>query len=175
MINELAINEIYNEVINVILNGVNKKYNEEISVAYKNYLLKTYLNFEMMGKAKDDLLPIFINLEISKWKKATQNVKLSEFLIDEVLNNIRNISNNGYKYALSQLNQRSFGQKQINLLPVLDEDTAEKNILTLQNLLPKVREFNQDLASNLVSEGIVDFMYASGKTDNMSLRVGRMR
>ena len=52
------------------------------------------------------------------------------------------------------------------LLPVIDEKFADINILLLQLLQPNVRDFNKYLAATLVSEGIMDYEYACGRSEN---------
>ena len=45
----------------------------------------------------------------------------------------------------------------------------------LNTYYEQVREFNKQIANYYVSEGSIDFQYASGITENMSLRIGRMK
>ena len=45
----------------------------------------------------------------------------------------------------------------------------------MEQLVKQVRDFNMNIANKLLSESIVDFEYASGISDNMSLRTSRKK
>lgn len=172
--NEL-INLIYNRTINIILNGIEEQYKDEIKIAYKDYVDKKYSSYNLEGVKKEDVYKFFVDLEVSKWEDISIGNKLSELLKDEALENIRYISNIGFEYAEARINQRKPGDNNSYLPATLDETISAQNIDILNNLLSKVRSFNQNLANSFVSEGIIDFKYASGKTENTSLRIGRIR
>ena len=82
-----------------------------------------------------------------------------------VLGEIINITSEGYKGAVERLNN--------NVL--MSVEIAEKYINRINELLPLVQEYNKQLASWYVSEGSMDLLYACGKTDNTSLRIGRYK
>lgn len=174
MNNEKLISEIYNQTINDILNGIDEKYKSELCMAYINYLKRIYLNFDLeLGNKKiDELVSVFVNLEKSKWKDANKDSKLSELLHDQAFENIKNISNTGYKYAEEMLSKKIFNDA---IEPVIEKEKAKENIDKLNKYCDQVRNFNKQLATYYVSEGSMDFMYASGITENMSLRIGRMK
>ena len=58
---------------------------------------------------------------------------------------------------------------------MLDKQTANEKIKLMDELLNKVLKFNKKIATYYYSEGTLDFSYAAGLTDLMSLRVGRSK
>ena len=174
MNNEKMISEIYNKTINDILIGIDDKYKEELSLAYMEYLKKNYLNFDMSlgNKKPEDLVRIFSNLESSKWGDTHGDAKLSEMLSDPAFENIKYISNTGYKYAESRINKK-FGNS-TDIPPVIDVEKAQESIEMLNKYYEQVRDFNKTIATYYVSEGSIDFQFASGMTENMSMRIGRL-
>lgn len=158
---------IYENSKEILLKGFDdSKEQEEILYFYKEYLDKLYSsnvkNIDEYEKLKDR----FLKLEISKWSSIPKGVKQGLLIRDEFLNRLGYLSDLGLKYAISKLKGESID---------LTEEQAKKYISDMKLLVDKVRDFNSDLAKTYLSEGILDFMYASGLTNNKSLRVGRMR
>ena len=76
---------------------------------------------------------------------------------------------NGYKFVRWKIvNQQNFKM-------VLQNNYAEQCIKYLKDSLPYVKDFNKDVAFMLVSDGILDFEYASGKSCNTSFRIGHIK
>ena len=173
MKNELLIKKVFDRMAIMIISNVDDNYRNELLDAYKDYLIECYYDYNYAEKDNEKYVNTIIELETSKWKNEKQNAKLVLLLKDDVLEEIREISNNGYNYAINKLNSISMNNNEI-LFEELDKTTADKNIALLQELLPKVREFNSGLAASLVSEGILDFEYASGNSNHTSLRIGRL-
>ncbi len=170
---EELINKIFNNTISNVLLNIDEKYIEEITIAYKDYLNRLYSNFDDKGLTDDKLEEVFTKLENSAWTISNQGTKLSILLKDEAFNSIKSISNAGYKYALQMLENKSNSNNK-EVLPVISKEISDKNINMMTELLSNVREFNVELANNIVSEGIVDYKFASGQTKYMSLRIGRI-
>ena len=177
MNNEKLILEIYNKTINNILIGIDVKYKDELCLAYMEYLKKNYLNFDLdLGNKKpEELVSLFVDLEKSKWQDTNTDAKLSELLSDPAFENIKYISNTGYKYAKSMLDKKFETSVEILLQPVIEEEKAQESIEMLNTYYEQVRDFNKRMATYYVSEGSIDFQYASGITENMSLRIGRIK
>ena len=177
MNNKKLILEIYNKTINDILIGIDGKYKEELCLAYIEYLKKKYLNFDLdLGNKKpEELISLFVDLEKSKWKDTNVDAKLSELLSDSAFENIKHISNTGYKYAKSMLDKKFESGVEMLLQPVITEEKAQQSIEMLNTYYEQVRDFNKKIATYYVSEGSIDFQYASGITENMSLRIGRIK
>lgn len=177
MNNETLILEIYNKTINDILLGIEEKYKDEVCQAYLEYLKKNYLNFdlELGNKKPEELIILFVDLEKSKWQDTNVDAKLSELLSDPALENIKYISNTGYKYAKTMLDKKFEMGVEMLLQPVIEEEKAQKSIEMLNTYYDQVRDFNKTIATYYVSEGTIDFQYACGITENMSLRIGRIK
>ncbi len=174
MNNEKMVEEIYNKTINDVLNGIDYKYSDELCLAYKGYLKNNYLNFDLSigGKKPEELAILFADLEKSKWHDLDSDAKLSELLSDPAFDNIKYISNTGFKYAESMLSKKFETGAEIIVQPVIEKEKALESIEMLNRCYEQVRDFNKDIANYYVSEGIIDFQYASGITENMSLRIG---
>lgn len=168
--NEKLINDIYDNVKNILLNGIPLEYQNDVLLGYKKNLLEVYSKIDVNSNyelAKEAL----IEIEVSKWKDTTAAIRLSEFVMDKAMDDIRYISNNGFKYAQARINQ----SENDNVLPATIEiNKCEEAKLMLEKLLTQVKGFNEELARYYVSEGILDFEFASGMTNDMSLRIGRI-
>lgn len=177
MNNEKLILEIYNKTVNDILIGIDEKYKKELCLAYVEYLKKKYLNFDLnLGNKKpEELVNLFVDLEKSKWQETNVDAKLSELLSDPAFENIKYISNTGYKYAKSMIDKKFESDTEILLQPVIEKEKAQESIELLNTYYAQVRDFNKQIAIYYVSEGSIDFQYASGITENMSLRIGRIK
>jgi len=177
MNNDKLILEIYNNTINDILVGIEEKYKEELCLAYLEYLKKNYLNFDLdlSNNKPEEIVSLFVELEKSKWQDINTDAKLSELLTDPAFENIKYISNTGYKYAKLMLDKKFEARSEVALHSVIDEEKAKESIDMLNTYYEQVREFNKQIANYYVSEGSIDFQYASGITENMSLRIGRMK
>lgn len=162
---ENIIKEIYKNTINTILYNIPEYLKQEFANSYFKYLVDIYLDDDL----EESDIVIFTELEISKWKLASLDLKLSEILEDKSYDTIKSVSSNGNELAKRRLNDNS------NNKPVIDLNAALNNVKLLEENLPNVREFNSQRAKQLVSEGIMDFYYASGQTNNTSLRNSRNR
>lgn len=168
MNNNSLIKNIYNKISFLIIKNVNEKFHNEILKSYLDYLIECYSEYEFEENNMDLYLDAFIELEISKWEDLSEEEKLILLLKDEALEKIQKISSNGYDHAINKItNSESDG--------TLDINVANTYIKNLEELLPLVREHNAALAANLVSEGILDYLFASTDTNNTSLRIGRLR
>ena len=115
---------------------------------------------------------MFADLEKSKWHDVDSDAKLSELLSDPAFDNIKYISNTGFKYAESMLSKKFETGAEIIVQPVIEKEKALESIEMLNNNYEQVREFNKMMANYFISEGSLDFQYASGITEHMSLRIG---
>lgn len=156
------INNIYDNLISVILKDVDEAYQEIIKVNYLKYLNEQYLE-KYKDKDLSSLLEKLIKFEMAKWEDKTREMKLNFLIEDPALNELSQIASRAFKYA----NDR----KETETL--IDENIAETLITEMQELLEKVAEFNNNLANWYFSESLIELNYACGKSDNTSLRMGR--
>ncbi|MDO4543510.1 MAG: hypothetical protein Q4C01_03065 [Clostridia bacterium] len=167
----IDIKKVYDEVIGIVMQGVERKYATEVETGYMDYLNEQSKIFGVC-KDKDKAMAELIKLEVSRWSRRSRNEKLSQLLEDEAFRNINEISYEGYKAASLRAGAQSCAFKADDVLPTIDIEEAERNINLLIKYLDEVREFNKAFAEGSVSEGIVDYLYASGKTKATSLRIG---
>lgn len=169
---EQLINGIYNNCINTVLENIDESLREKISLEYKKHLLNDY---EDILEPDDDInmmISICTQMEIKRWQKKTADEKLSILFEDKFFNKLIEISNIGFKHA-----QRKIGylisNKEYN--PDISQEQADDYINKMNDLFEQVQPYNKDEATIYLSEGTLDFGYASNMTDNMSLRAARMR
>ena len=163
---EGLIEEIYNNSVSIVIHGIKKEFVEDIKKGYKDYLFRIYTDINLMGKDPKTAASIFSEFEASKWKKVSPNVRLTELYPDIALKEINNLSMAGYELALKRIETTSSS---------IDEQTAKASIDKLNELLTKVKVFNYALALNMVSEGTMDYLFACGRVEETSLRIGRSR
>ncbi len=171
MENSELINKIFDNTISSVMKDIDEKYREEVIIEYKDYLNGLYSNFDRKGLTQEKLEEVFTKLEKSVWESSNVKTKLSRLLKDDVFSRIRSISNTGYEYAMHMLENKN---KSNDALPVITEEVCNKSISMMSELLPKVREFNVESAKMYVSEGTLDYIYASENTEFYSFRIGKM-
>jgi len=157
---------IYNELIDEILKDVPESEQEELKEAYKQYLV-TFYSREVDPKIGfEKTKTTFVDIEKMKWNDKTLVEKQMLLFKDEALNRLGHLSNIALGNAKAKIS---------NNLDGITKEEANAYIEEMKELVNKVRPFNKVLASDYLSEGILDFEYSIGLTDNTSLRIGRMR
>lgn len=162
MNNKKIISWLYDNSINFVLLGIDKKYKEELKDSYLEYLNRIYSNYKLPNKNSDDILNGLLKLEELKWKNSVQSVKLSSLLTDSAFENIQYILNVSEEYANKRIDPNNV---EGNLTPVIGEEQAKRNIEMLNFHLKSVREFNKEFARQLVSRAIINYKYACGLSD----------
>ena len=161
------INQVYLNNINLILQDIEENDKEEISKNYLKYLYSIHSDEEINEENYDEMLDIITSLETKKWSKRGKDGVLFYFKKDKSFDIINNISKKSYSLATSKLD---------NNKNTISKEDADKYISILIDNLDKVYDFNKEEAKRLVSEGILDFEYASGSNDNIkSFRVGHLK
>ena len=158
------IDEIYEKTIDIVLNGIEAEYINEIKEGYKEYLNRIYSNITFKNNNANSA-NIWLNFEKKVFLNKNSKTKKQMLIKDRNYEEIEQISFEGKKYAIEKMH------KNIDM----NEYDAENYIKLLQEKLKNVRDFNYDRALNLVSEGILDFLYSCGKTDCQSLRIYNIR
>ncbi len=165
------IDKIYNNTAVCLTERSADEYVEELTNNYKKYLIKTYGKFLQNGVDLNRYIDTFIDLENIKWKNVPIDTIYSEFLNDEAYNKIVYISNEGFNYAALRINNDRINNNE----NIIDYNYANERINILKNELSSIKSFNKKIAEKIVSEGIIDFEYASRMTDKMSFRVSKMK
>ncbi len=169
--NELLINGIYNNCLETFLTGIDSN-REELSVAYKKYLVEMYA--ETIDETDDinQTIAIFSSIEKKRWSSKSVNEKISMVVNDDALNRLREISSIAQKHAERKLGHLLHGS---NYIPTLSEEEKDRYVKEMVELSSKVLPQNQNIATMLLSEGSIDFDYATNLTDDMSLRVSHLK
>lgn len=162
MLNEKVINDAYKILINGMLNGIKEEYKEEVSANYMKYLIERYSNIEVTEENIKDYLRKIIISEKRMWEDHDVNYRLQLLKNDNSFDIIRDISQRGFNLATASLDDSS---------KVISKEEAEENINIMMRELNNVCDFNNNAARKLVSEGILDYKFASGNDELMSMRL----
>lgn len=169
---EEAIERIYNHVINIVIDGLEQENIEIAKEEYKRQLKEYILTMESEIKKYKFIINDYEQLyngilksEEEKWSNLPIGIKKNKLLKDEALNEIINISSEGYKKAEERLYNNKF-------TPI---EYSEEKIKKLKELRELVKEYNKALSDWYISEGTMDLKYASGQTENTSLRIGHLK
>lgn len=160
-----VIKKVLDRMIPVVCEGIEEKDIDDIKESYIKKITDRYSNIDVRLKLNDydKILKIICDMEYKEWSKLSPNMKKSLLIFDLALNKIIDISNTGLELA----------RKKIENNAVITEEYAEEQIKKMNEFLGEVREENKIVAMNYISEGTVDFTFATGKTEYMSLRIGR--
>lgn len=155
------INNIYEEMISTILQGFNDSEFGEVTASYREYLIKNYGNKQ--GDI-DKLKAAILSIERDKWKDKDKKNKQMNLFNDVYLERLGYLSNLALKLAKG----RFYGNED----NAISTDEVLEYIKLMKEYASLVREFNRGIADVYLSEGILDFQYAIGLSNNMSLRLG---
>lgn len=152
---------IYENTVDKFLEGFSALKIETIKNMYLSYIIRTYSRLEL----NDMNIGYYSDLEVIKWKDFSIYGKMSIISEDISLDELIKLSMEGLHFA------DQFRKEGI----MLDKKIASEKIKLMNDLLNKVLKFNKELATYYYSEGILDFSYAAGLTNLMSLRTGRSK
>lgn len=160
-----VIKKVLDKMIPVVCEGIEEKDIDDIKESYIKKITDRYSNIDVRLKLNDydKIFKIICDMEYREWSKLSPNMKKSLLIFDLALNKIIDISNTGLELARKKIENNS----------VISEEYAEEQIKKMNGFLDEVREENKIIAMNYISEGTVDFTFASAKTEYMSFRVGR--
>lgn len=166
------INGIFEQTKDLILDGIDENDKTQFLVDYKKYLIDSYAGTLDEGDDLEKVIKIYVKMEQKKWSNVNINKKLSTIVPDEALRKLGKLSELGYKHAQKRMthliNNMEYNDK-------LSIDQAKSYINEMEKLSKQVKPYNVNLANNYLSEGTLDFMFASEMTNDMSLRTARMR
>ena len=155
------VNEIYESVKEELFNDVKEEYYQKLETGYKKYLSNTLNRINLT----DDNYEVILRNEIELNKKILKEYKgpfkLALYIYDENYEELNSLSLIGYDLALNKLKNDVTS----------DEKRISKNIELMDEYLKKVEPFNVLRAYQVYSEGVLDYDYASGKSDAMSFRL----
>ena len=169
--NERLINGIYNNSINSVLKDIEETEKEILMASYKRYLVDSYADTLDEDDNIEQVIALYSVMEIKKWNKKSPDEKKSLLIQDENYKKLYELSNIGYKHANRKILLLQTHQEYI---PSINEEQARKYIQEMEELYEGVKDYNKKMAGIYLSEGTMDFLYATQLTDNMSLRIGRM-
>ncbi len=154
------------ELKNELLINTEEKYHDDLINGYYNDLSNWISNSKLFYERPDDFFELNFERKKNSLRYATTvpTLKLNLYILDESYNELVNISGIGFKAATDRINKSEH--------PIISKDFADGQIDKMTNLHKNVREFNVERANQSVSEGILDYKYASGESEFTSIRVG---
>lgn len=167
MINQL-LQIIYENTINIVQNSLE----DDFENAYKKYLRDKYEDVlkEFAAKESEKMLKAvvnsFIDDEIRFWKDLNENEKMSVLVDDPAFEHLTFLSEVAFEQAKKVIKSDEF---------IRDEHKYHRNLEDLALCLDDIKPFNVEAAKELLSEAILDINYAFGKSELMSLRLGRLK
>jgi transcriptional regulator of heat shock response len=170
-----VVDKIFNQVVGIVLEGLDSKFQDKAKNNYYNLLLSSYSNYDQELKENDlgikvdtinydKIYSSLIQLETMKWKNVPVGVKKHVLFEDVALNEIIDITSKAFKDAKTRITEGK----------IVSEEETNKSLSRLTELLEQVEDYNKDLATWYVSEGSMDLRYSSGTTELTSLRIGRI-
>lgn len=170
---ENFINSLYLNNIEIVLKDFTNEEYEDIKKAYYSYLTDSYSDIiKKSNKSIDEMIRIFSEVERKDWEKESKESKQRILLKDQAFENLGYLSDNALKHAMERLKCEI---KNIDYNPKITKEQAYNYIKMMEEEASKVKAYNFNIAKTYLSEGTVDYLYASGISDNYSLRVGRMK
>jgi hypothetical protein len=163
--NDGFIQAIYDSMIEIVMNGMDKNDRELIEKKYREILNNRYSELDINASNYDKLYNLFLRRETREWTDFSLNERKNIFIGDPALEEIISLSNQAFEYAWERLTNSS-------VIPV---KVCNDSIKRMNELSSQVKDFNKKLSLWYLSEGGVDFTYASGMSENTSLRLGRAR
>ena len=137
---------------------MSKRLEEKIRFVY-NGALKIIITYK-----KEDTVDQDVNKIIEEWNKKTDDEKKSELIYDEAFENLLSNSIKAWKIAKKRAETGEICK---------DEKLYEEIKYILEKDHSDIKKFNKKYIKNHVSEGLLDLDYGFGKSNAVSLRVGR--
>lgn len=151
------VKKVYEEVLPIVLNGVEDKYREELKDSYFDFVLRTYCESLERHCKKFDVdkcIETYIQIEQDSWKDERPNSKLSLLLRDEYLTKIQRM----HAKILEA------GRERIQTGKILTDEEEYKNFFRNSlEYFPKVKDFNKEYARTLLEDAQTGLEFAYGK------------
>lgn len=163
-----AMKRIIDSAIPKILFDANSEEKDEMRKSLEDklsYIYKDSIKHLVINGIEEDI-EILLEQIVSKWNKKTIEEKRMELLRDVPAENIISISNKAWEMAIQRIKTGKIYDDENLYNEMIDAFEKNKN---------NVKEFNITKIEECISEGILDLKFAFGKTENMSLRVGRYK
>lgn len=160
MLEEVArekVNIIYESTLPTLLEGIEDKYHEEVKECYFEYIHKIYYKIFMQdcyGIEVDKCVKRSIKIEEDSWKDKKQYEKLCLLIRDEYLTKIEEM----HGKIIQAVNET------VKTGKILTDEEGYRNFFRKSiEYLPKVREFNKELAITLLEDAHYGIKCAYGK------------
>ena len=151
------VKKVYEEVLPIVLNGVEDKYREELKDSYFDFVLRTYCRSLEKHCKKFDVdkcIETYIEIEQDSWKDKKQYEKLCLLIRDEYLTKIEEM----HGKIIQAVNET------VKTGNILTDEEGYRNFFRKSiEYLPKVRDFNKELAITLLEDAHYGIKCAYGK------------
>ena len=137
---------IYEKCLPIYLKDIDEKYHEEVKECYYNYISKSYHDLLLEDIEDDDIergVKIYIKIEEDSWKDKGPDDKLCLLIRDEYLTKIEEMHGKIIQAV----------HETVKTGKILTDEEGYRNFFRKSiEYLPKVREFNKELAITLLED-----------------------
>ena len=162
--NKIVIDRVYSEMIDLVLSGFEQSEEDQIKKLYSEYLKNKYSEFIQNDSDLEKTTKAMFIMEKSLWTNKSKEYKLSILIKDDFLDQLYDLSNIAYKLAIERKTSSKL---------TISTEKAKQQIDKMNEISKKVQPFNNEIGYSYLLEGVEDYNYACGNSDEHSLRVGR--
>ena len=108
-----VINQIYKNMIGIILQDIDIGYHEAISRKYMETLVKRYSDVQFDASRIQDVYNSLFGIEYKEWSSITSGIKKHVLMTDNSLNKIIDIASAAFKAAKARLNNNVIMSKEL--------------------------------------------------------------
>ena len=167
---EQLIKDIYTAIIPILTNDLNPEEKQEMCNAYYEHISYTYSDKMKFNTDYEKLKNICIDIEKKSWTNKSVILRKKLLFKDDYYTRLIYLSDIGLKNAnIRLLNEINNDNKPIEIT----KEIASNNMELMTQYSEMVRDFNKQDALMILSEGLLDYNYALGISDNKSFRIGK--
>ena len=157
---EQFIEELYSNTVNELLNGIPDEYKEKVSNGYKEHLKAVYGNLRIVEGKYEQALKEETEDYMKKFASLMPFSKLTLYARDENMEELCKLAGEAFELAIHKDEVKD----------TLDKDEIAAKIRRMEELYEKVEFYNKLAAQTTLSEGTLEYNYALGNSDLMSMR-----
>lgn len=158
---EQFIEDLYNNTREALLKDVPDEEIEKLSAGYREHLKAVYEGLAIVDGKYKKALESETNEYLRKLESLASISRLALYVRDENMSELCRLAGEALELAIHR--DENAGK--------LDEKEIEGRMKRMQELYDEVEWFNKLAAKTALSEGTIEYRYALGKTDMMSMRL----
>ena len=158
---EQFIEDLYRNTQEALLKDVPDKDKDKLSAGYKEHLKAVYEGLTVVSGKYVEALESETNAYLGKLESLSSISRLALYVRDKNMTELCKLAGEALELAIQR--DKNVGK--------LDEKEIESRMKKMQELYDKVEWYNQLAAQTTLSEGTLEYQYALGKTNLMSMRL----